>query len=134
MTENTLTEMSDLIELCLKQQRPAVESIKLVQALAVFGPAGNHWLPVAPNQHAFYDYYAALANALLFVNEPELEMLGELQITINDILVSIKKSWSHTAVRFSYMCVAGVTHDHSYTTAGAVHDQVQSELNGDPVF
>lgn len=128
----TLAEMAVQVEHCIRHSQPAAGTAELMQALAQFGP--DQWAPLSPPRHAFNDFYAALANALLFVNGLELAELRRAELRIEDLLVSVRKRWSHERQGFTYSVVAGVSCDYSYTTVGQAHGLIQSELNGDPVF
>lgn len=128
----SLNEMATQLEHCIRHNQPAAGTAELMQALANFGP--DTWEPLSPVRHSYSDFYAALANALLFVNEPELTELRRVGLRINDLLVSVRKRWSHHQQSFTYSVMAGVSDNYSYTTAGMVHDIIQAELRGDPVF
>jgi len=129
---DVLFEMSDMLERCFGANQQAAATAELMQSMSKFGT--NTWQPLNPCRHAFADYYSALANALLFVNEIELAELRRADISIDLLLVSVRKRWSHGRCGFSYSCVAGISDDYSYTTAGRMHDQIQAERNGDPAF
>lgn len=128
----TINEMAETLEHSIMHNQPAAGTAELMQSLAAFGP--DVWQPLAPPRHAFNSFYAALANALLFVNEIELAELRRADLKITDLLVSVRKRWSHHQVGFTYSVVAGVSCDYQYTTVGMVHNLIQAELNGDAVF
>jgi hypothetical protein len=129
---DVIGHMSEMIELCLTKNKPAAESIEIIQARANFGP--NKWQPLAPPRHSFGTYYLALANALLFVSDIELAEIKRADLKLRDLLVSIRARWSQHQHRFTYSVVAGVYDCGCFTTAGIAHDKIQAELRGDPMF
>jgi hypothetical protein len=127
-----IENMADLIEHCLKTNKPAADTIEVMTAQATMGPIV--WPPLAPPRYSFGTYYLALANALLFVSEEELVEIRRAKLSIRDLLISIRARWSHHQHTFNYSVIAGIQDGCGYTTAGIAHDKIQAEMNGDPVF
>jgi hypothetical protein len=127
-----IENMADLIEHCLKTNKPAADTIEAMAAQATLGPIV--WPPLAPPRYSFGTYYLALANALLFVSEEELVEIRRAKLSIRDLLISIRARWSHHQHAFNYSVIAGIQDGCGYTTAGIAHDKIQAEMNGDPVF
>lgn len=129
-----MDEMLHSLRLCLTQKLSAARSIRLMREVANFGP--TTWDGVDPRRHFFTDFPAALANALLYVENDALQELEMAQVQLSDLLIAVsRRVASNPDYLYCYRVSVGVADGCSYCR---VQDGIAAALddlraaNGEP--
>jgi hypothetical protein len=135
----SISELAHCVVVSLAQGQTAADAIKAVQALAVFGPPEDHWPPLTPRLASFPNYWMALANALLTVDERTQADLAAAGVKFSDMLISMRHAWSPSSELYMYAVVAGIADRFGHCTvaegdARARYHQSEMEHGGGPVF
>lgn len=136
----SISELAHCVVVSLAQGQTAADAIKAVQALAVFGPPEDHWPPLTPRLASFPNYWMALANALLAVDERTIADLDQAGVKFNDMLISMRSAWSPKTELYMYAVVAGIADRFGHCTvaegdAKARYHLTDMEQHGNgPVF
>lgn len=135
----SISELAHCVVVSLGQQLTAADAIKAVQDLAAFGPAEDRWPPLTARLASFPNFWMALANALLSVDERTRSDLTAAGVKFGDMLISMRSAWSPTSGCYMYAVVAGVADrfGHCTVTQGDVtarYHQSEMEHGGGPLF
>jgi hypothetical protein len=136
---SSISELAHCVVVSLAQGQTAADAIKAVQALAVFGPPEDQWPPLTPRLASFPNFWMALANALLAVDERTITDLGAAGVKFGDLLISMRHAWSPKSELYMYAVVAGVADRFGHCTvsegdAKARYHQSELEHGGGPLF
>lgn len=135
----SISELAHCVVVSLDQQLTAADAIKAVQDLAVVGPAEDRWPPLTARLASFPNYWMAVANALVSIDERTRSDLAAAGVKFGDMLISMRSAWSPTSGCYMYAVVAGVADRFGHCTvtqgdAKARYHQSEMELWGGPLF
>ena len=107
----SISELAHCVVVSLAQRQTAADAIKAVQALAMFGPPEDQWPPLTPGLASFPNYWMALANALLAVDERTIADLAQAGVKFGDMPSACgtpgRPSRSSTCMRWSLVSLTG---------------------------
>jgi len=135
VSADTLLDLGEATKYALGSDEPHTVERAVALARFVATKGLEPWEPLNPTTTAFNNFYQALGNALLFLDDKTQAELEIVELPFKSLLLSVRRYWSDSREGgWRYRCVAGITDGLSYTTAGTVHATLSAEERGDPVF
>jgi len=132
LTGSALGEMVNCLRICLDHDGPAADAIFTVARCAEMG--GTRWLarwhPLQPHLHYFTNFWAALANAMLFVDTEHAAALARDEVRLADLLLGVSTIPSDDGDYYNYAVVVGYADKFRHVQLGDAISQAIRDAQG----